>query len=53
MIMANEDNTVRKVELHDRFAAVGLQPKAEINSESDVGIAHPVLSCYVRQTCYV
>jgi len=23
MIMANEDNTVRKVELHDRFAAVG------------------------------
>jgi len=53
MIMANEDNTVRKVELHDRFAAVGLQPKAEINSESDVGIAHPVLSCYVRQTCDV
>ncbi|DBA93672.1 TPA: Methionine aminopeptidase 2A [Trebouxia sp. C0006] len=38
MIMANEDSTVRKEELHDRFAAVGLQPKAEINGESDVTI---------------
>ena len=44
MIMANEDSIVRKEELHDRFAAVGLQPKAEIDGESDVGTAHPVLS---------
>ncbi|KAL0032328.1 hypothetical protein WJX79_005517 [Trebouxia sp. C0005] len=34
--MANEDSTIRKKDLHDRFAAVGLQPKAEIDGESDV-----------------
>lgn len=44
MIMANEDSTVGKEELHDGFAAVGLQPKAEIDGESDVGTAHSVLS---------
>ncbi len=44
MIMANEDSKVSKEELHDRFAAVCLQPKAEIDGESDVGTAHPVLS---------
>ena len=44
MIMANEDSTVRKQELHDRFAAVVLQPEAEIDGESDVGTAHPVPS---------
>lgn len=49
MIMANEDSSIRKKDLHDRFAAVGLQPKAEIDGESDVGTAQPVLSWHVRQ----